>query len=127
MKKSLLLVAHGSRRDASNDEVRALTERVRDTASSRFADIECAFLELAPPTIPEGLAQLVSRGADHITVLPYFLAAGRHVAEDIPEEVETARAAHPQVAIEIAPYLGTSEAMPALLLNMLTDSAAAVS
>lgn len=128
MKKSLLLVAHGSRRDASNDEVRALTERVRETAGGNdFADIECAFLELAPPTIPEGLARLIERGAQHITVLPYFLAAGRHVAEDIPAEVETTRAEHPDIHIEIAPYLGTSEAMPRLLLTMLADSATAAS
>lgn len=128
MKKSLLLVAHGSRRDASNDEVRALTARVRGTAGGNdFADIECAFLELAPPTIPEGLARLIERGAQHITVLPYFLAAGRHVAEDIPAEVEATRAQHPETHIEIAPYLGTSEAMPRLLLTMLADSATAAS
>lgn len=128
MKKSLLLVAHGSRRDASNDEVRALTERVRDAAASAdFADIECAFLELAPPTIPEGLARLIERGAQHVTVLPYFLAAGRHVADDIPAEVDKARVGHPEVHIEIAPYLGTSEAMPRLLLTMLADSATAAS
>lgn len=127
MKKSLLLVAHGSRRAASNDEVRALTERVRTTASAEFADIGCAFLELAEPSIPDGIAALIAEGADTVTVLPYFLAAGRHVAEDIPAEVDTARAAHPDAAIEIAPYLGTSEAMPELLLNMLRDSATAAS
>ncbi|WP_348761673.1 CbiX/SirB N-terminal domain-containing protein [uncultured Salinisphaera sp.] len=127
MQKSLLLVAHGSRRAESNDEVRRLTDRVRDTSASRFAEIECAFLELSPPTIPEGLERLIAGGATEITVLPYFLAAGRHVAEDIPEEVAVTQQAHPDVYIEIAPYLGTSEAMPQLLLDMLTDSAVAAS
>ncbi|MDA3922507.1 MAG: CbiX/SirB N-terminal domain-containing protein [Salinisphaera sp.] len=128
MKKSLLVVAHGSRRDASNAEVRALTERVRAAAGDTdFVDIECAFLELSPPTIPEGLEQLIERGAQHITVLPYFLAAGRHVAEDIPEDVTATQARFPDVHIEIAPYLGTSEAMPRLLLTMLADSATAAS
>ncbi|MES1940937.1 CbiX protein [Salinisphaera sp. T5B8] len=124
MKKSLLVVAHGSRRQASNDEVRALTERVRAESGERFAAIECAFLELADPSIPDGLERLIADGAAHITVLPYFLSAGRHVAEDIPEEVATTQAQHPDVHIEIAPYLGTSETMPKLLLTMLADSAA---
>ena len=83
MKKSLLVVAHGSRRQASNDEVRALTERVRAESNERFAAIECAFLELAEPSIPDGLERLIADGAAHITVLPYFLAAGRHVIEEL--------------------------------------------
>lgn len=125
MKKSLLVVAHGSRRQASNDEVRALTERVRAVANERFAAIECAFLELAEPSIPDGLERLIDNGASQVTVLPYFLAAGRHVTEDIPEAVATTQASHPDVHIEVAPYLGTSEAMPELLLTMLADSATA--
>lgn len=127
MKKSLLLVAHGSRRQASNDEVRALTERVREAADERFAMIECAFLELADPSIPDGIERLINAGASQITVLPYFLAAGRHVIEDIPAEVEAKQREHADVQIEIAPYLGTSDAMPRLLLTMLADSAAAAS
>lgn len=119
MPNALLVVAHGSRRTESNDEVRTLTDRVRAAAEGRFAAIECAFLELAPPSIPDGLEQLIGRGATHITVLPYFLAAGRHVAEDIPADVAQTRAAHPDVTIEIAPYLGTSDAMPGLLLDTI--------
>jgi len=125
MKKSLLVVAHGSRRAASNDEVRELTERVRAAADARFAEIECAFLELADPSIPDGIERLIERGARHITVLPYFLAAGRHVSEDIPDAVAGKQAEHAEVHIEIAPYLGTSDAMPRLLLTMLADSATA--
>ncbi|MGB7755093.1 MAG: CbiX/SirB N-terminal domain-containing protein [Salinisphaera sp.] len=119
MTNALLVVAHGSRRAQSNDEVRALTDQVRAIAGDRFTAIECAFLELAPPSIPDGLERLIARGATHVTVLPYFLAAGRHVAEDIPTEVAQTRAAHPHVAIEIAPYLGTSDALPGLLLDTI--------
>lgn len=125
MKKSLLVVAHGSRRAASNDEVRALTDRVRATADGRFAEIACAFLELAEPSIPDGIERLIQRGAHEITVLPYFLAAGRHVSEDIPEAVADKQREHPTVQIGIAPYLGTSDAMPGLLLTLLADRATA--
>lgn len=118
MDEALLIVAHGSRRTASNDEVRALTARVRETAGGRFAAVECAFLELAEPSIPAGLEALIARGARRIRVMPYFLAAGRHVAEDIPAEVDAVRAAHPDIPITISPYLGRSAQMAGLLLDM---------
>lgn len=119
MNEALLLIAHGSRREASNDEVRALTARLRDAAGERFDTVDCAFLELAEPSIPDGLQRLIDAGADRITVLPYFLAAGRHVIQDVPELVAGKRAAHPEVDIRIAPYLGTSEEIPRLLLSLV--------
>lgn len=118
MNKSLLIVAHGSRRAASNDEVRTVAARVAAAADGRFTRIACAFLELAPPSIPEGLTGLIAEGAEHIVVVPYFLAAGRHVTEDIPAEVARVRGAHPGIRIDIAPYLGTAHLMPELLLQM---------
>ncbi len=119
MTRALLIVDHGSRRAASNDEIRALTEQVRAAADMRFAAIECAFLELAEPSIPDGIERLIGCGARQIIVLPYFLAAGRHVSEDIPKLVAAKQAEHAGVAIEIAPYLGTAEAMPELLLALI--------
>lgn len=119
MNTSLLLVAHGSRREASNDEVRALTTRLRTAADDRFHQVDCAFLELASPLIPEGLIRLIQGGAERIIVLPYFLAAGRHVTEDIPAEIAEVRADHPEVDIVLNPYLGTADSLPELLLSLI--------
>ncbi len=115
--RALLVVAHGSRRDASNDEVRALTDRIRDQAGA-FDHVACAFLELADPSIPDGISACVASGADEVVVLPYFLSAGRHVAEDIPGLVDLSRAEHPHTQIHIAPYLGTATDLPQTLLNL---------
>ncbi len=54
---SLLLVAHGSRRKTSNDEIRALTETLHRKAENRFDEVRCAFLKLAEPSIPDGIRQ----------------------------------------------------------------------
>ena len=114
--KALLIVAHGSRREASNDEVRALTGLVAERAGTQYDKVECAFLELAEPFIPAGVEALIETGADDITVVPYFLSAGRHVVEDIPAEV--AKVALPDgVGVRIAPYVGESGAMVDLLLE----------
>lgn len=119
MNEALLLIAHGSRHEASNDEVRALTARLRELAGDRFELVDCAFLELAEPSIPDGIQRLIDGGARSVTVLPYFLAAGRHITEDVPALVEEKRAEHPEVDIRIAPYLGTSDEIPRLLLSLV--------
>ena len=114
--KALLIVAHGSRRDNSNDEVRALGHSVAQHPANDYDRVACAFLELAEPSIPEGLTALMDEGATDITVLPYFLSAGRHVTEDIPAEVE--KVTIPSgVTVWIAPYIGQSSAMAGLLLS----------
>jgi sirohydrochlorin ferrochelatase len=52
--KTLLLVVHGSRRQESNQEVRQIAGQLRDL-ENQYDRIECAFLELAEPSIPDGL------------------------------------------------------------------------
>ncbi|MCB1735571.1 MAG: CbiX/SirB N-terminal domain-containing protein [Gammaproteobacteria bacterium] len=116
---ALLLVAHGSRRVSSNNEIRILAEKVREhDAGRRYEDVRCAFLELAEPSIPDGIEECIQAGASSVKVLPYFLSAGRHVIEDIPREVEGKQREHPEVRIELVPYLGLAESMPELLLAM---------
>jgi sirohydrochlorin ferrochelatase len=115
--RSLLLVAHGSRRTESNDEVRGLAGGLRTRAGGRFGIVECAFLELAEPSIPEGIEACIAAGAGTVVVVPYFLSSGRHVAEDIPELVAAKRRQHPKVHIELAPHLGAAANIGQLLLD----------
>ncbi len=116
--KSLLLVAHGSRREASNQEVRDLTDRLFQAAGERFDLVVPAFLELAEPDVQSGVDGCVAAGATSVTAVPYFLSAGRHVAEDIPEELEKARCRHSGVAILQCDYLGSHNSIPGILLKL---------
>ena len=115
--QALLVIAHGSRRTESNDEIRALTRRVAEQAGAAYPIVRCAFLELAEPSIPDGIEQCIRAGAREVIVLPYFLSAGRHVAQDIPNEVRGKQEEHPQVTIRIAPYLGAHTDIADLLLK----------
>ncbi|MBL3599292.1 MAG: CbiX/SirB N-terminal domain-containing protein [gamma proteobacterium endosymbiont of Lamellibrachia anaximandri] len=121
MNRALLIVAHGSRREASNEEIRRLTERVRAEAGDSYHSVSCAYLELADPSIPEGVERCISAGAQEVVVLPYFLSAGRHVSLDIPQEVEKTQHKHPGVKIRIAPYLGGAEGIPGMLLDCVME------
>jgi len=115
--RHLLIVAHGSRRAASNGEVRDLAERVRSLRSPGIDHVEAAFLELAEPSIPQGLERCVALGAREIIVFPYFLAAGTHVAEDIPEAVKAFRKSHPEVTVRLGSHLGAVASMPSTILD----------
>jgi sirohydrochlorin ferrochelatase len=115
--RHLLIVAHGSRRAASNDEVRELAARVADLRSPGIDRVETAFLELAEPDIPTGLARCVDQGAKEIVVFPYFLAAGTHVAQDIPEAVAAFRDRHPDIQVRLARHVGAARGMAHTVLD----------
>lgn len=117
--KGLLLVAHGSRRAQSNEEVALVAEALKTRVHDQYAHTAHAFLELAEPSIPQGIDTLINQRVTHITILPYFLSAGRHVHEDVPEIVQSKQKLHPEVQINIAPYLGEA--------NEIIDVLAAIS
>lgn len=115
----LILIAHGSRLPAANDEVRRLADQLRDHLDGGFAAVSCAFLEIADPSIPAAIDAAISAGAARISLVPYFLTTGRHVALDIPAIAEAKRREHPGVAITLQSYLGASP----LILEALAEIA----
>ena len=117
--KALLLVAHGSRRKQSNDEVVLLAGKLRNNCSQNYSIVNAAFLELAEVLIPDGIKQCVNEGASSIVILPYFLNSGRHVVEDIPNIVNNSKGKYPDIRISIAPHLGASS----LMMDLLIDTA----
>ncbi len=104
---AVLLVDHGSRRASAHEELMyagnalAVSLRERGVASV----VEIAHMEIAKPTIAEGVERCVDRGATHIRVIPCFLSRGRHVTEDVPALVQQAALDHPQVSIAVSPPL----------------------
>jgi sirohydrochlorin ferrochelatase len=88
----LLVVGHGSRRDAANDLLVAVTEALAARVPAHA--VEAAFLEIAHPTIAEAYALLVEAGCDRVVVHPYFLYPGAHTTTDIPAALAAAAEAH---------------------------------
>lgn len=115
----LLIVAHGSRREESNDEVKRLADRVRTNVGSSGPIIAYAFLEASPPSVAEAIEAVVRDGASRLFVLPYFLAAGNHVERDLPELVRATRRRYPEVSMQILPHLGAEPGLPDLLAAMI--------
>ncbi len=120
--KALLLIAHGSRREQSNEEVVILADRLRHKCSEQYSIINASFLELAEPLIPDGIKKCIDDGATSIIVIPYFLNSGRHVIEDIPNIVNETKQHYPDVEIKIAPHLGASPLMVDLLIASANET-----
>ena len=114
--KALLIIAHGSRKESSNDEVATLAKAV-SLLDSSFSFIEHAFLELTAPKVLDGIDTLVTKGADDVVILPYFLAAGFHVMDDLPKLLNDAKVKHPEVNFSLLKHMGAAELMPSWILQ----------
>ena len=62
-----------------------------------------AYNEFCSPTVEESIEELIRQGANHITVATtMFTPGGAHSEVEIPEILNSARARHPEVAIQYA-------------------------
>jgi len=118
---ALILAAHGSRRDASNEEVVTLTNLISQTLENDFPVMKAGFLELAEPSIPDAIDYCVQQGATSVSVLPYFLSAGRHVEEDVPSEINKAKQIHIDIPMTLLPHIGGSTQMIDLIRGVVTN------
>ena len=110
-----VLIAHGSRIEAANEEVRRLAAQIRTKLET---PVIAAFLELASPSIPEAIDLALQNNPSEIRVLPYFLTQGRHVEEDIPNLLAEKARAYPETPIRLLPYLGTDPSLVEILAGM---------
>jgi sirohydrochlorin cobaltochelatase len=118
--KVLLILAHGSRKKESNEEVQRIAEDLDKTGNSGFDKVLCAFNQFSKPSAEDQIEILVGMGATHITVLPYFIAAGSHVMSDIPELVKAAEQKYSGVTFKMTPHFGAFEGVKTLILKELS-------
>lgn len=103
----LLIVGHGTRSERGRAEFVETVELVSRLA--RDVPTVACYLELAQPTIAQGIAQLAARGVQRIVVLPLLLFAAGHAKQDIPEAVCAAAGEFPQIEFSLAGHLGCHE------------------
>lgn len=115
--EGVVLAGHGSRREKSNEQVRALAA---DLEGRLGLPVDAGFLELAEPSISEAIGSL-SPSASDVTVLPLSLFAASHVKADIPLVVNEARTEY-DVTIHNGQQLGVHPA----IVELLDERAAAV-
>lgn len=117
MIRAALLIAHGSRRAAANDDLVQLAKIVRERQV--FSVVEIAYLELAEPTIPAAAQACVERGVECVRMFPYFLSAGEHVAGDLERYRRELSDEFPNVKFELCQPLGLHPLMIEIVMQRL--------
>jgi len=120
MKTAILLMGHGSRVAEANGALHAIAGMVRGCTG--FEIVEVAFREQHQPNIQKGIDACVAAGAERILLYPYFLFAGAHVLEDLPEEMEEATRRYPQLEMILGEPLGTHPKLGEIVCERIEDS-----
>jgi len=114
MRRAIVIVDHGSRRQQANEMLAELADLVGSLSAER---VYAAHMELAEPTIGQAFAAAVADGAEFIFVFPYFLSPGRHSREDIPRLCAEAARQHPGLAWHCSGPIGLDRIMAELILQ----------
>lgn len=101
MSHRIILLAHGS----SDKRWCETFEGLAGPTLKAVPESRVAYMELAEPSLENTVAEGVSAGVDAFTVIPLFLAAGRHLRKDVPAIIESLERAH-NVKISLAPPIG---------------------
>ena len=117
--KGILVLAHGSRATETEETLAVVAGMTRELLPDAL--IETAFMEFGKVNIAAGLDKLVAGGADTVAVIPYFLFEGIHIREDIPEELDQYRQAHPQLEITMGRTLGADKRLADILRDRIEE------
>ncbi len=76
----IILLAHGS----SDKRWCETFEKLAEPTLQSIENSAIAYMELAEPSMETIVAEAKAKGTEQFTVVPLFLAAGRHLRKDVP-------------------------------------------
>jgi sirohydrochlorin cobaltochelatase len=115
-----VLLGHGSREPSTEVEIRDLAAAMGSISPEwRFTH---AFLN-QEPKLDSAVDALATAGATRIKVLPLLVFTGKHILEDVPQEIEHLRARHPAITFELVPHLSRLSGFTGMLADVLNESA----
>lgn len=106
MKRGLFILAHGSRSPEAGKQLENVVKNIEKKGVKEFQFIEYGAMELSKPSFPEGIENLVNKGAKEIVIVPLFLFFGNHIKKDIPRILEDIKKQHPHVKFTLTNPIG---------------------
>ncbi|MEW6494986.1 MAG: sirohydrochlorin chelatase [Cyanobacteriota bacterium] len=104
IQRPLLMIGHGTRDEEGRQAFLDFAKAYQTLDLSRPV-VPC-FLELTGPTIQEGVDLCVEQGYTELSALPILLFAARHNKFDVTNELDRARARHPQIKFHYGRHFG---------------------
>jgi sirohydrochlorin cobaltochelatase len=97
----IVLLAHGSSDPRWCETFEALAAPTVEAVPGSVV----AYMELAEPSMEKVIADAVADGCEEFTILPLFLAVGRHLRKDVPGMIREMEAEH-GIRIRLAAPVG---------------------
>lgn len=117
--KVLVVLGHGSRREAANEEIRLLGEMVQKQNPSW--QVEVAFVEFAAPSLEDKVRQLAKENIKQIVLAPVFLTVGNHLAQGLPKRIKILEKETAGLKIIMANHLGADPLIASLISKRATE------
>jgi len=112
----IILLAHGS-------SDKRWCETFEQLAAPTLNSVEhsaIAYMELATPSLESVISAGKADGISHFTIIPLFLAAGRHLRKDVPAMIAELEEHH-GVTIHLARPIGQSERLAAAVRDVVIE------
>ncbi|MEQ9547504.1 MAG: CbiX/SirB N-terminal domain-containing protein [Marinobacter sp.] len=115
----IILLAHGS----SDKRWCDTFEQLAAPTVSSVPGSRIAYMELATPSMEKVIEQGVNEGVRSFTVVPLFLAAGRHLRKDVPAMIRSLEENH-GISIHLAPPIGENPQLGEAIRDVVTQGLA---
>lgn len=122
-KIGVMLCGHGSRDVDAIREFQALAHHLEHRLP-QFT-VESGFLEFAKPIIRTGLDALKAKGVTRILAVPGMLFAAGHVKNDLPWEINSFAAEHPELSVTFGRELAVDTKLLAAARARIEEAEAA--
>lgn len=115
----IILLAHGS----SDPEWCKTFEMLAAPTVSAIPGSAIAYMELSEPSMEQVITAAVQEGYQMFTVLPLFLAAGRHLRKDVPAMIDALEKSL-DVRILLAPPVGENPRLGLAIREVVEETLA---
>jgi sirohydrochlorin cobaltochelatase len=116
----LVLLAHGSK----DPRWCIPFERIVDAVQGQSGNtkVRLAYMEFIEPTLMDVARECVGQQILRLRILPLFLSIGVHLASDVPEQVNQAKAHFPQLEVELLAPVGDDPRLARLIQQIVIET-----